>query len=78
MKSVFRSRFIPGLVLCSSAVAALLAGWYGIWLVIESFAGQGSPEGSALLFMLGFFCMCISAVVLIILAMNLRLARHKE
>jgi hypothetical protein len=78
VKSAFRSRFIPGVVLCLSAGAALLGGGYGVSLVIESLTVQGSPGGSALIFILGFFCLCTSAVVLIVFAMKLRLARRKQ
>jgi len=66
------SRFLRRLFVFLFSVSALAIGGYGILLVVESFTEHGSPGGNAFVFMIGLFCLCVSAVVLIICAMKWR------
>ena len=66
MASVSHFRFFRGSVVFMFAGAALLVGWYGLSLLVESFDGHGSPAGNVLLFALGLILLVLSAVTFIV------------
>jgi hypothetical protein len=66
MASVFRSRFFRGLIVCIFAGAALLLGYSGVSLLVEAFNEHGSPEGNALLFVLGLILLALSPGAIIV------------
>jgi predicted membrane channel-forming protein YqfA (hemolysin III family) len=66
MASVSHFRFFRGFVVFVFAGAALLVGWYGLSLLVESFNGHGSPGGNILLFALGLILLVLSAVAFLV------------
>jgi hypothetical protein len=64
------SRFFRGVIVFVSAGAALFVGYYGVLVTVESVRGSGSSVGSAFLFVLGIFCLCFFAVILIVCTMK--------
>jgi hypothetical protein len=61
MKSVTRSRFFRSCFGFLFFGAAVLVGFYGLLLLVESFNGHGSDGGNALLFVLGFILLLLSS-----------------
>jgi hypothetical protein len=66
MASVTRFRFFQGFVVFMFSGAALLVGWYGLSLLVESFNGHGSPGGNILLFAIGLILLVLPPVHLIV------------
>jgi hypothetical protein len=66
MASISRFRFFRGFVVFMFAGAALLVGWYGLSLLVESFNGHGSPGGNVFLFALGLILLVLPPVAFIV------------
>jgi uncharacterized membrane protein YidH (DUF202 family) len=58
--SILKSRFFRNLIFFAFVAAMLLVGYYGILLIGQSLGGNGSSEGSSLIFALGFVLILIS------------------
>jgi len=64
--SVFRSRYVRGLIVFLCACAALLVGGLAVSLLVESTRGHGSSSGNVILFLGGFFLLVLSPAVFIL------------
>ena len=78
MALVVRSRFFRGVIVLVSMGLALFVGFHGVLVIVESVRERGSSVGSAFLFAIGIFCVCISAVILIVCATKWRSANHNQ
>jgi hypothetical protein len=68
MASVSRSRFFRGCVLLSFLGAAVLVGFYGFSVLLESVNGRGNNGGNALLFAIGFILLLLSLGIFVFVA----------
>ncbi len=66
MASAFRYRFLQDFGVFVFAGVWLLAGWFGLSFLVESFNAHGSPGGNALLFALSLILLVLSLTTFIV------------
>jgi hypothetical protein len=78
MASVFRSRFFRELIASIFAIAAVIVGCYGVFLIVEAFNVHGSSGGNALLFALGLILLVLSVAALIVGSLLAFVSAHSK